>query len=71
MFQNVIQTINNQSSDDEFVAEKANKCGSENNDEKYQSRKSLRNRRHQIVNTENHAPDDPNRDGKGPMMINP
>ena len=64
MFQNVIYAVNNQSSNDKFVPEKPNKGGPENHNKEYQSREFFRNRRHQIINTEHHAPDDPNRDGK-------
>lgn len=59
MFQNIINTINNQPTDDEFVSHKPDKGGPKDNNEKYEPRKFTRNRRHQIVYTENDIPDNP------------
>ena len=64
MFQNIIYTIYNQSSDNKFVSEIADKCGSENDGKENQSRKFFRNRWNDIVDAENDGPDDPNRNGK-------
>ncbi len=71
MFQNIIYTIYNQSSDNKFVSEIADKCGSENDGKENQSRKFFRNRWNDIVDAENDGPDDPNRMAKGPMIISP